>query len=151
MAASFALDRLTTELRRAGVPRFHYVIFGSAVMFLHGLKDEDDVGDVDFFLRRREWGSLMARPGWKVQTPRADDPPLLELPLSTPLHAFYDWPARDSWMDVAYCFGQAEEVKGYRCIPLSLLRHHKREAYEASKHVANAPQDKHLADLELLK
>lgn len=148
-----ALMELGHQLDGIGARDRDYVVFGSSVMYLHRLRE--DVGDVDVFVSRRVWGRLLAAENWSVLTPRAGDPPLLELPARgvhhedrRPIHAFYDWTARDEWLSVARCFELAEKVKGFMCIPLAEVARQKHEAWAANPD--DPTHEKHRADLALL-
>ena len=140
-----ALDKLGTYLRHAGAPTREYVLFGSAVLFLHGLRPAGTVGDLDVFVSRRVWGNLLALPSVDVLTPRADDPPLLEIPGITPIHVFYDWTARDDWLDVRECFRSAEPVRSWQCCSLQWLLDVKRGAVAVNGH------EKHARDIPIIE
>lgn len=147
-----SLDVLVGQVARAGGagdPRYDYVVFGSAVLWLHGIRAE--IGDVDAFVKVPVWNVLLDN-GWTLVDPVPGiDPPFLELDLSPhpPLHAFYDWTRRDGWLNVSRCYNLAEGVRGVRCIPLVEVARHKREAYrdypDSSEHT------KHLSDLRALE
>lgn len=123
-----------------------YVLFGSAVLYLHGIRSGESVGDIDVFVTRHAWGNLLALDGVRVLTPRAGDPPFLEFHdlCRTPIHVFYDWTARDGWLSVQECFDTAEDVRGatgypFRCASLATIRAHKDAAISRghAKHVAD--------------
>jgi hypothetical protein len=149
----FALWWLHGLLRVVGAAERDYVLFGSAVLWLHGIRDE--IGDVDVFVTGRVWGAL-----WDlfqleddkqvtVETPRAGDPPFLSIPLAShPIHVFFDWSKRDEWLSVPDAFASAETVGGWRCVPLEMLR-----AWKATAHAENidsARHQKHADDLVLI-
>jgi hypothetical protein len=142
------LDWLRSELEGAyGLT--DYVLFGSAVLYLHGLRDPETVGDVDVFVSRRVWEHftdprfrLGVVPEWSVREPRRGDPPFLLSTTSPPVSAFYDWTRRDAWMSPKRCFADAERVRGWNCVSLETLRHHKRHA--------NRQESKHERDLRVL-
>jgi hypothetical protein len=150
------LERLRQELDLANAGRGEYVLFGSAVLYLHGLRDE--VGDVDVFVSRGVWADWFQfdGDGWHVRTPRADDPALLELRVEggVKIHAFYDWTIRDSdWIRMWDCFEQAETVPTahlgtWQCAPLSLIRAHKVGAWKANP--GSAIHEKHLKDVDAI-
>jgi hypothetical protein len=160
------LGVLDQVLALAGAFDSEYVLFGSAVLYLHGVDVGRPPGDVDVFVNRRVWGELLGRTGAAVLTPRAGDPPLLAWDLGDdpPLHVFYEWTARDAdWMSVRQCFERAESVGirfrdrdavfatytvGWRCIPLELIRQHKRFAH--SHDLGSEEHAKHEADLAIL-
>lgn len=123
-----------------------YVLFGSAVLYLHGIRSAESVGDVDVFVSRRVWGQMLEMEA-DVLTPRAGDPPLLEfadLTAGKALHAFYGWSARDPWMSVEACFDSAEDVGGWRCASLEVIRGHKAHAH------LSPDRAKHERDLALI-
>lgn len=138
-----------------------YVLFGSAVMYLHGIDVGRPPGDVDVFVSRRVWGALLGSTGAAVRTPRADDPPFLEWDMEDGpnLHMFYEWTARDApRISAAECFASAERVGvrsqvwgiascrdlPWQCISLLVLRKHKQKPH-FSKDMA-----KHEGDLAIL-
>lgn len=144
------LHNLRYLLLMADAEPGEWVIFGSTVLYLHGLREPETVGDVDAFVSRRVWGSLMRlTPGaLSVEVPRAGDPPFLSFALGAlPIHLFYDWNERDSaWMDVRECFKASENVNGWQCISLDLMRTQKEWA--GTHDTETRP--KHVADLEVL-
>lgn len=141
-----------------------YVLFGSTVLWMHGLREE--VADVDVFVSPRVYGLWKDGPKSFMEAfeerPRADDPPFLNLPTIPPLHAFYEWTARDAgWITAQECFARAEWLSIKRrsvgvtgwdltwpCIPLDLVRQHKRLAYQHN--LGSEIHEKHRRDLVLL-
>lgn len=123
------------------------VLFGSVVMFFHGLRQREAVGDVDLFVSRFVYARLRVRPGWREVWPRQGDPPLLELRPAggVPANVFSEWAARDDWMDVRRCFLLAEDVlhEGlrWRCVPLA----------EVLRHKEMAGREKDTDDIEILR
>lgn len=90
----FELSEHLESVERGASYSKTWVVFGSTVMWLHGLRDE--VGDVDIWVTPLLWGRLIAR-GWQWKTPRAGDPPLAEKVIEgVPVHAFFDWEDRHS-------------------------------------------------------
>jgi len=153
---------LERALANMGVQPFDdAVIFGSAVMKLHGLKEE--IGDVDLFVSQRAYDRLR-RQGWVELRPAEHDPPFLEgqsiitrsLSVRSVMdfHAFYTWTSRDAWLDVPECFARSERVGGVMAIPLSLVAKHKTEALtHCAKYgieIPGSPWEKHIADLNTL-
>jgi hypothetical protein len=98
-----------------------YALFGSSVMYLYGLREE--IGDVDIFVAEPLWHRLEAR-GWERQTPREEDPPLLEgcLEGMPPVHAFYDWKKRGMQIDIAALLNTDLRVEGWPVQSLESLR-----------------------------
>lgn len=99
-----------------------YAIFGSAVMYLHGLREE--IGDIDIFVDRYIYDQLKQK-GWVEQRPRAEDPPLLEAWLpggQLPVHAFYDWKKRGMQIDVQELLNNPEYIQGWPVQRLEQLR-----------------------------
>lgn len=146
------LERLREELDLANAARNEYVLFGSAVLAIHGLRDE--IGDLDVFVSRGVWAEWFTIGDyWHMRVPRIDDPPFLEMRVEggVKIHAFYDWTIRDiSWIDPSACFAQAETVPTahlgtWQCAPLSLIRDHKVGAW---KNNPGSPiHEKHLKDV----
>jgi len=99
-----------------------YALFGSSVMYLHGLREE--IGDIDIFVDRYIYDQLKQR-GWQEQRPRPEDPPLLEAWLpggQLPVHAFYDWKKRGMQIDVEELLSNPEVILGWPVQPLAQLR-----------------------------
>lgn len=99
-----------------------HVVFGSTVMYAHGLRET--IGDVDVFVTRPAWGRLLAQGDAIVQTPKAGDPPLLEFDCSDiggpPIHVFYDWADSGAWLSIDGCFASAETLPGIPDAPARL-------------------------------
>lgn len=144
-----SLDALFVALERVDAQPYEYVLFGSAVLYLHDIRDGDTVGDIDVFVSRRVWGALMAVDGAHVLTPRAGDPPLLEFRTSPPLHLFYEWTSRDAeWITYHECWASAEAVRGWQCASLAEIRRHKAKSFEMN---SDSPlHQKHARDVELI-
>lgn len=123
-----------------------WVLFGSAVLLLHGLRRE--IGDVDVFVRYSAWREL-DRSVWAYNRPDQNDPPFLERECAGhKVHAFHTWTDKDPEVDARQCRRAAEAVAGWWCTPLGLLRMHK--AMSVAKHPADARQAKHLPDIEAI-
>lgn len=147
------LDTLRDELRAVGAIADDtpgYVLFGSIVMYLHGVRD--DIGDVDVFVRPDYWEALSGRSGWRALIPNVDDPPLLVgcVEGGPDIHAFYAWTKRDNWLDVSQCWALAEYEAGWQCVPLVEVRRHKQRAWDACGHDIDAAQAKHVDDIALI-
>lgn len=103
-----------------------YTLFGSSVMYLHGLRQE--IGDIDMFVARGLYDVLKQR-GWEEQRPREEDPPLLEAWLPggvLPVHAFYDWKKRGMQTDVQDLLHHPHWVQGWPVQSLSSLKEWKK-------------------------
>lgn len=129
------------------------VVFGSAVMKLHGHKDR--IGDVDLFVSQRTFAHLRDDRRWREERPCDSDPPFLATAVDdVAIHAFYAWTARDPWIDAPDCFAAAERVRGTLCIPLSLVAYHKAAALEIVRRwgtvLEGSPWEKHKHDLAVL-
>lgn len=129
-----------------------YVLFGSTVLYLHGLREPETVSDVDVFVSRRVFDHLTDPrfrlsyvPEWSVEEPRVGDPPFLRSTTSPPVSAFWTWTQRDHWMSVKRCFDDSERVRGWNCASLETVRHHKRNAGRD-----DGKRAKHLRDLAVL-
>lgn len=111
-----------TEAFKLVAPRDRrFCIFGSAVMFLHGLRSE--IGDVDLFVSGPLYAVLEAR-GWREEAPSMlFDPPLVERTFVSdpPAHAFYDWKKRGMQIDIERLLCDPETVQGWPCQPLQQL------------------------------
>jgi hypothetical protein len=145
MDALTFLSPLGSELRAAAVPASDYVLFGSAVLMLHGIRHVG--GDVDVFVTAEAWLTLVNERRWRVHLPRRDDPPFAEAHvLGVPVHAFYAWDGRHEFGRdiVADAFASRELVQGWPCQSLALLRDWKRNLYAANVH------PKHGRDVELI-
>jgi hypothetical protein len=147
-------EGLRLALAAAGAEPGDVVMFGSVVMLLHGLREE--IGDIDLFVSRRLYDELKVR-GWIEHRPRVGDPPFLEAHCGAgvPVHAFYAWTERDSWVCAAWCRYFAEEVEpGLPSIPLWLVRVHKAgvETVLAGEgvEITGSRWEKHAHDLALL-
>lgn len=117
-----------------------FTIFGSAVMYLHGLRA--DIGDVDLFVTPALYVVLRER-GWDEQVPRDGDPPLLErhFDRQPPAHAFFAWKPRGMPINVAQLLNSPRMVEGWPVQPLAQLR-------EWKLSIAFDPRRKHdLADV----
>lgn len=118
-------DFLNEALSRRGLETvMDYVVFGSSVMRLHGLRDQ--VSDVDLFVTAPRFAMLRRHPEWVELRPRDDDPPLLETNYQgVDFHAFYAWTSRDHWICAPEAFIQRGLVHSLPCIPLSMVAFHK--------------------------
>lgn len=152
------LDPLRRELYSHEAGPGDYVLFGSAVMYLHGLREQ--IGDIDLFVRRQVYGRMRQWPEWVEHCPREGDPPFLEadLGVGVPVHAFHSWQRRDPMVDVGACFRNAETVQGLSCVPLWLVRVHKVQALEIVKgfgfegrEVLGTRWAKHVRDIETIE
>lgn len=142
-----AFDTLLVILERAQARDAEYVLFGSAVLYLHGLRAPETVGDIDVFVSRRVWGAIFGQQLSFVRTPQAGDPPFIERVTDPPLHIFYDWTVRDSaWITMGECFLTAENVRGWQCASLATIRGHKSGAAKANP--GSERHAKHLHDIE---
>lgn len=123
-----------------------WVLFGSAVMRLHGIRDA--IGDVDVFAAPVVWNELLrsTSPRWTLRTPDVNDPPFLELDaIGTAVHVFYAWTAKDPEVDAIHCRRTAELVDGWPCAPLQVIRMHK--AMAVDKHGIAGGRQKHRCDV----
>lgn len=145
MDALTFLSPLERELRAARIAPSEYLLFGSAVLMLHGIRHVG--GDVDLFVTPEAWLVLVNERHWRVHVPRPDDPPFAEAHvLDVPVHAFYAWDGRHEFGRdiVADAFATREDVQGWPCQALELLRDWKRNLYAANVHA------KHGRDVELI-
>jgi hypothetical protein len=133
---------LHQALSSYGLKGSNYVIFGSAVMKLHGLKDK--IGDIDVFTTPRMYAYLRDRSTFDETYPTKGDPPLLTTratyrissmshatpsgPVTYEVNVFHAWTSRDRWIDVPECWARAERIMSLNCIPLDIVAQQKREA-----------------------
>lgn len=151
------LDAARTAFSDAHAFLGDFVLFGSTVMLLHGLRES--VGDIDIFARPDLYGRLRRRPEWAEFCPREGDPAFLEadLGVGVPVHVFHSWQRRDPMVDVGACFRHAEVVEGLPCIPLWLVRVHKAQALDIVRGLGFDGQEvlgtrwaKHVYDIETI-
>lgn len=150
MADPNPLHWLGVELNRClERPGANVVVFGGAVLLLHGIRDE--IGDVDLFITEEAWAHLRVRHGdqWKLQFPTPGDPPLLEwLGGERRVHAFVRWTRRDWWIHVEEAWRRRELVQSWPCAPLDLVRRWKVDS--AKWRPGDPGHAKHLADVGLI-
>lgn len=141
-----SMERMLFEL--CVYPLDGYVIFGSAVMKLHGLRD--DISDIDVFVSQGSYARLRKRGHvWAERRPRAGDPPFLEATYKgTVVQTFYTWTSREPMIDVCECFDEAERVHSVMTIPLWLCGGHK--AYSIELHGEHGRWAKHRTDLDII-
>jgi hypothetical protein len=146
------LDGLRAELRSVDADVMgDYVVFGSTVLLLHGLRLT--VGDVDLFVRPWLYRALRDQLGWTELWPGEHDPPMLERHgvAPVPVHAFKAWQQRDPMVDASACFRFAEPHFGMPCIPLWLVRIHKLQALDIVTAMGMDPATtrwaKHIGDI----
>ena len=155
-----AIVRLEAELERTarGVVYWQadeHAIFGSTALVMRGIIDRKP-DDVDVFVSKRVWGSLLARPGWRVETPNAGDPPILCFPIhaygegSCDLHLFFDWSDPMVKIDVPVLLREAERVDfegfRFRCASVPEVRRHK----VAALSFGSEKVQKHRPDIEAI-
>ncbi len=115
-----------------------WLLMGSAVLLLHGLRDE--VGDIDLFVTPTKWGELIDR-GWRWETPQAGDPPIAAIDLDglPTVNAFFDWDRRHGYAFsgagiVREGFAEAEWFDGFWSQSLEQLRQWKVWLYAQRVH-----------------
>lgn len=132
-----------------------YVLFGSAVLLLHGIRKH--VGDIDVYVTPVVYDRLGGR-GWEEQRPHPTDPPFLEFtsPWCPRVHAFFDWSPRDDWMrgTLPAALREAEMREGWRCAPLDIVRGHKygciMQLAREGVDVAGTVWEKHVHDVRAI-
>jgi hypothetical protein len=132
-----------------------YVLFGSAVLLLHGLRDE--VGDIDVHVTEHIYERLRER-DWREREPDPAHPRLLEFeaPGCPRVHAFYAWQAGDPWISETFpvMMREAEMVEGWRCAPLDIIRSHKYgcvvQLAQRGVVIEGSPWEKHLHDIRAI-
>jgi hypothetical protein len=125
-----------------------WVVFGSFVLLLHGLRE--GIGDVDVFVAPSLWVALSGTLNWRLQLPNRKDPPLLErLVGGVRVHAFYAWTTSEPVVTAEEAREQAEVVgvgvDAWPCVPLSLIRRHKIASREYNP--GSVGHNKHRADI----
>lgn len=97
-----------------------FCLFGSGVMFLHGLREE--VGDLDIFVSHALYAVLQGR-GWVEHRPRMFDPPFLEssVPGEPTMNVFAAWKSRGMLIDLDTLLYAPEVVRGWPCQSLQQL------------------------------
>jgi hypothetical protein len=142
-------ERMRHELMYA--PQ-EYVVFGSTVMYLHGLREQ--IGDVDMFVSPWLYDVLYYAAGWQEFEPVVGHPPYLEgdFGIGVPVHAFAAWDPTDWGVCRDACFRHAELVEGLVCAPLWVVRAHKASGVAIIDHRAGvdligSKWEKHLHDL----
>jgi hypothetical protein len=142
-----SLFTLTRELRQGKAFDHEYAIFGSTALILRDIIHREP-GDIDVFVTRRLWGTLLARPGWVVETPAAGDPPILSYK-ATPLdlNLFFDWRDEMVSIDVDELLSEAESVDYtgmiFRCATVEEVLRQKHAALKANTEAVK----KHIPDI----
>jgi hypothetical protein len=127
-------------------------MFGSAVLYLHGLRDR--IGDVEFFVTERLY--RLIEPVAIERRPDPADPPYLEVDVGAgvPVNFFYDWCHADPHTSPEHCLRCAEIVKGWRCMPLWMLRTVKLGAIHIMRgrlgSLEGTRWEKHVADVDAI-
>ena len=140
---SNALDWLADDMRDAGVGNDAWLLTGSVVLWLHGIRES--VGDIDVFVTPEAWDRLNAHvdvdgKGWEIVTPNPDHPPLLRKKImGVTVDAWKEW-AHPQDMTVEYAFATREIKAGYPVMSLDALREWK----------TKLTHPKHAADVKLI-
>lgn len=149
------LGALWQQLRDAGVilpptrcdaQPTEAALFGSAVLALHGLRDE--IGDVDLAVAPAAF-KLLHRAGWEPTFGEHPSHPMF-LAWRTErhvVHAFSSWRSDQPEIDPALVLERAECLHGWPAAPLALVAHHKATALVRSRELGLVPPDKHVDDL----
>lgn len=139
------LEQLDKILRQINLPKGQWVLWGSAVMTLHGIEYGRSFGDVDIFLSTRAWLDLQKDPSWTIfstnpnDPERRSDPPFLYKYVDgVRVDVFPNWRNRYDYdnFNVSELITNAEIVKGWPCVPLKHIidfkigRFHQRGAYK---------------------
>ena len=107
-----------------GSDRLPWCLFGSAVMQLHGLRD--DVSDIDVAVSAPMFECLANRLITCTHVPDSRHPPFLDVRAGGgSAHIFYAWRADEPEVDLGQCRALAEQVDGWWCAPLREIRRHK--------------------------
>lgn len=146
---------LDLDALRTAFDGHRYVVFGSAVLYLHGLRDR--IGDVDVFVAPESYMHLKWLQGWEEHEPVVGDPRFLEgdVGAGVPVHAFHSWCPSDWGVCRDACFREAEMVQGLPCVPLWLCASHKRCSLSIIQgrgiELVGSRWEKHLHDLRRIE
>lgn len=112
-------QELTEALEYVELPERRFCLFGSAVMYLHGLREM--IGDIDVWVTHSLYRTLLNR-GWKEHSPQFFDPPFAEKRFDgVKVNAFYDWKKRGMQIPIHERLSDPEIVNGWPCQPLQEL------------------------------
>jgi hypothetical protein len=155
------LEPLLRELDRAGITDGgrpgEWALIGGVVLYLHGLRRWEELGDVDLVLYRGAYDALLSA-GWVELMPRATDPPMLEgevAGLGKPVHAWWKWDAWDPMNrhganPVTQVLEDYEVLGGVQCETLEHLRDWKHGLTEKRRGLGLATREKDLRDVEAI-
>lgn len=125
-------ERLILIVNELRLPRGQWVLCGSGVMVMHGLRDHRPMGDIDIFIATRPWFTILSKAaieGWRIFTTdptdykrRADPPYLYRDMHGIEVNIFFDWRRRGVGdLDINLLILNAEEIEGVPCAPLQML------------------------------
>lgn len=100
----------------------YYAVFGTGVMYLHGIREE--LGDVDLFVTKELYEALRDHRGWEEREAEHRPPNLeLALPGVPPFHATWQWADQGVWTpDIdAIIHWDHDLVQGWPCQKLGQL------------------------------
>lgn len=144
------LEKLRTQIELAfPFADREYVIFGSTSLAIRGIIDREP-GDIDIFMTQKLWGSLLANDDWHIETPKANDPPIL-VNDTTPImiHSFFDWSNEFCKMNVQELLDNKEWVwYDHWVYPVVTVTEALR-VKEAAAFLGG--HQKHLPDIEVIK
>ena len=124
----FMKQNLLDKVKALNLPLGEYALFGSAPMFVRGLREE--MHDVDIVVTEKLWEKMQAVPGWKMETANSGDPVLR----CEKLELFGGW-APGEW-DVDALIRTADVIDGLPFVTLANVLKWKK-AYGREKDLAD--------------
>lgn len=125
VALSWLRDELASACNGIDPVHRHYCLFGSAVMYLHGMDIKPD--DIDLFVSPALYDELRDYRGWQEIEEDERKGSYIEIGAGflPPLRATWYWKPGNLYpppiVDLLYNPGVTETVQGWPCQPLSML------------------------------
>lgn len=115
---------LSDASERAGLKAHPWALFGSAVMQLHGLRDE--ISDVDVAVHHRVFEVLANSIAFELRCPDPAHPPFLVFrDAGGDCAIFYAWRSDEPEVNLGWVRLYSEVVKDWPCAPLIEIAKHK--------------------------
>jgi predicted nucleotidyltransferase len=102
---------LLNKVKGLNLPLGEYALFGSAPLFVRGLREA--MRDVDIVVTKKLWEEMQSAPGWKMETANSGDPVLR----CEELELFRDW-APGEW-DIDELIKTADVIDGLPFVSLA--------------------------------
>jgi len=129
---------LLQKIKGLNFPLGEYALFGSAPMFIRGLREE--MHDVDLVVTEKLWKKMQTVPGWKMEAASSGDPVLR----CEELEMFCGW-APGEW-DVNELIKTADMIDGLPFVTLESVLKWKK-AYGREKDLADVKKiEKYLSE-----